>query len=137
MRCCTACVKANWRALQRAGARWWRACVHGGGIARGQVFVPIHWNGANASDARVGAVVNPVVDPVSGEPEFKHTPVRIEQFRVHWYAFVLSRTPLTLDGVAHWTRVQGEQFLRYELAGPQSDRRPGRLGARPAGRDGP
>ena len=93
--------------------------VHGGGIARGQVFVPIHWSDANASDARVGAVVNPVVDPVSGEPEFKHTPVRIEQFRVHWHAFVLSRTPLKLDGVAHWTRVQGEQFLRYELAGRQ------------------
>ena len=93
--------------------------VHGGGIARGQVFVPIHWSDANASDARVGSVVNPVVDPVSGEPEFKHTPVRIEQFRVHWHAFVLSRTPLDLDGVAHWTRIQGEQFLRYELAGRQ------------------
>ncbi|MED5595105.1 molybdopterin-dependent oxidoreductase [Janthinobacterium sp. P210006] len=100
--------------------------VHGGGIARGQVFVPIHWSDANASDARVGAVVNPAVDPVSGEPEFKHTPVRIEQFRVHWHAFVLSRTPLALDGVAHWTRIQGEQFLRYELAGRQ---RIGDLGA--------
>ncbi|SDA39127.1 MULTISPECIES: nitrate reductase [unclassified Janthinobacterium] len=93
--------------------------VHGGGIARGQVFVPIHWSDAHASDARVGAVVNPVVDPVSGEPEFKHTPVRIEQFRVHWHAFVLSRTPLSLEGVAHWTRIQGAQFLRYELAGRQ------------------
>jgi len=91
--------------------------VHGGGVARGQVFVPIHWSDANSSDARVGAVVNPVVDPVSGEPEFKHTPVRIEQFRVQWHAFVLSRTPIELDGVAHWTRVQGEQFQRYELAG--------------------
>ena len=106
--------------LARISSRWGAMVarvVHGGGIARGQVFVPIHWSDANASDARVGAVVNPVVDPVSGEPEFKHTPVRIEQFRVHWHAFVLSRTPLKLDGVAHWTRVQGEQFLRYELAG--------------------
>ena len=93
--------------------------VHGGGIARGQVFVPIHWSDAHASDARVGAVVKPAVDPVSGEPEFKHTPVRIEQFRVHWHAFVLSRTALNLDGVAHWTRIQGGQFLRYELAGRQ------------------
>ncbi len=106
--------------LARISSRWGAMVarvVHGGGIARGQVFVPIHWSDANASDARVGAVVNPVVDPVSGEPEFKHTPIRIEQFRVHWHAFVLSRTPLALDGVAHWTRVQGEQFLRYELAG--------------------
>ena len=33
-----------------------------GEIARGAVFVPIHWSAANSSDARVGALVNPVVD---------------------------------------------------------------------------
>ncbi|MYM69886.1 molybdopterin-dependent oxidoreductase [Pseudoduganella sp. FT55W] len=99
----------------------WGAMVarvqHGGGIPRGAVFVPIHWNGQTASDARVGAVVNPVVDPVSGEPEFKHTPVRIEQFRVNWHGFILSRAEVNLDSVAHWTRIQGREFARYELAG--------------------
>ncbi|MFA9217772.1 MAG: molybdopterin oxidoreductase family protein, partial [Sphingomonadaceae bacterium] len=89
----------------------WGAMVarvqHGGGIARGSVFVPIHWSGQTASDARVGALVNPVVDPVSGEPEFKHTPVRIEQFRVQWHGFILSRDEVVLDSVAHWTRIQG------------------------------
>ncbi len=99
----------------------WGAMVarvrHGGGIPRGSVFVPIHWSGQSASDARVGALVNPVVDPLSGEPEFKHTPVRIEQFRVQWHGFVLSRTEVGLDSVAHWTRIQGRDFARYELAG--------------------
>jgi assimilatory nitrate reductase catalytic subunit len=99
----------------------WGAMVarvqHGGGIARGSVFIPIHWNSQTASDARVGALVNPVVDPVSGEPEFKHTPVRIEQFRVNWHGFILSRSALKLDDVAHWTRIQGGSFKRYELAG--------------------
>jgi assimilatory nitrate reductase catalytic subunit len=90
---------------------------HGGGIPRGSVFVPIHWNGQTASDARVGALVNPVVDPVSGEPEFKHTPVRVEQFRVNWHGFILSRDELSLEDVAHWTRIQGRDFARYELAG--------------------
>ena len=99
----------------------WGAMVarvqHGGGIARGSVFIPIHWNGQTSSDARVGALVNPVVDPVSGEPEFKHTPVRIDQFRVNWHSFILSRTEVNLDSVAHWTRIQGKAFARYELAG--------------------
>jgi assimilatory nitrate reductase catalytic subunit len=99
----------------------WGAMVarvqHGGGIPRGSVFIPIHWNGQTASDARVGAVVNPVVDPVSGEPEFKHTPVRVEQFRVNWHGFILSRDTLNLDSIAHWTRIQGREFTRYELAG--------------------
>jgi assimilatory nitrate reductase catalytic subunit len=99
----------------------WGAMVarvqHGGGIARGGIFVPIHWNGQNASDARVGTLVNPAVDPVSGEPEFKHTPVKVERFGVNWHAFVLSRGELDLDSVAHWTRVQGRSFVRYEMAG--------------------
>ena len=99
----------------------WGAVVarvaHGGGIARGSVFMPIHWSGQTASDARVGAVVNPAVDPVSGEPEFKHTPVRVEPFSVKWYGFILSRRALALDDAAHWTRIQGRDFLRYELAG--------------------
>jgi assimilatory nitrate reductase catalytic subunit len=99
----------------------WGAMVarvqHGGGIARGSVFIPIHWSGQTASDARVGALVNPAVDPVSGEPEFKHTPVRIEPFGVAWHGFILSRRPLALERAANWTRIQGTGFIRYELAG--------------------
>ncbi len=106
--------------LARVSSQWGAMVArvqHGGGIARGGVFIPIHWSGQTASDARVGTVVNPAVDPVSGEPEFKHTPVMIERFGVSWHGFVLSRSDLALDGVAHWTRIQGEQFTRYEMAG--------------------
>jgi len=106
--------------LARVTSRWGAMVArvtHSGGIARGSVFVPIHWSGQTASDARVGALVNPVVDPVSGEPEFKHTPVRVEPFVVEWQAFVLSRTALAVDGVANWTRVQGDGFVRYEMGG--------------------
>jgi assimilatory nitrate reductase catalytic subunit len=86
---------------------------------RGSVFVPIHWNSLNASDARVGKLVNPAVDPLSGEPEFKHTPVIIEPFLVEWHAFVLSRRAINTHDFAYWARATGEQFLRYELAGRQ------------------
>ncbi|UGQ45860.1 nitrate reductase [Massilia endophytica] len=106
--------------LARVNSRWGSMVArvrHGGGIARGSVFIPIHWNAQNASDGRVGAVVNPAVDPVSGEPEFKHTPVSVDRFPVAWYGFVLSRSALDLDSVAYWTRVQGKEFARYELAG--------------------
>src|SRR3546814_6687090 len=73
--------------LARVTSHWGTlvARVRGSGeMRRGQVFVPIHWNDQFASDARVGALVNPVVDPVSGEPEFKHTPVRVDEIRVDW-----------------------------------------------------
>ena len=106
--------------LARVSSAWGSMVArvqHGGGIARGAVFVPIHWNGQTASDARVGALVSPAVDPVSGEPEFKHTPVMVEHFGVAWRGFVLTRRPLALDAIAHWTRVQGGGFARYEMAG--------------------
>ena len=106
--------------LARVSSAWGSMVArvqHGGGITRGSVFVPIHWNGQTASDARVGALVSPAVDPVSGEPEFKHTPVRVEHFGVSWHGFVLTRRALALDGVAHWTRIQGSGFARYEMAG--------------------
>ena len=45
---------------------------------RGSVFVPMHWNDQFGSSGCIDAVVNPAVDPISGEPEFKHTPVRVE-----------------------------------------------------------
>jgi assimilatory nitrate reductase catalytic subunit len=86
-------------------------------VNRGSAFVPIHWNAQHSSDARVGAVVNPVVDPVSGEPEFKHTPARVEPFGVDWHGFIFSRAPLAVDAITWWTRIQGAQFIRYELAG--------------------
>jgi len=106
--------------LARLSTRWGSMVArvhHGGGVARGSVFVPIHWSGQSASDARVGALVNPVVDPVSGEPEFKHTPALVAPFDVAWHGFILSRGEPDLAGVAHWTRVQGRGFTRYELAG--------------------
>ncbi|WP_370307238.1 nitrate reductase [Sinimarinibacterium flocculans] len=106
--------------LARVSTRWGSLVARvrtSGELPRRTAFVPIHWNAQYASDARVGSLVNPVVDPVSGEPEFKHTPARVEDFAVLWHGFVLSRTPLPMDQVIWWTRVTGHRFLRYEFAG--------------------
>jgi assimilatory nitrate reductase catalytic subunit len=106
-------------ALARVTTRWGSLVARvrtSGEMPRRNVFVPIHWNEQYASDARVGSLVNPVVDPVSGEPEFKHTPVRVDAFAVLWHGFVLSRSPVPMHGVTWWTRITGQRFLRYELA---------------------
>jgi assimilatory nitrate reductase catalytic subunit len=88
-----------------------------GEMPRGMIFVPIHWNSAFASDARVGALVNPIVDPISGEPELKHTPARVTPFIVSWHGFVLTREVLPTPDVTWWTLTQGAKFYRYEMAG--------------------
>jgi assimilatory nitrate reductase catalytic subunit len=106
--------------LAHVRSRWGAMVVRvriGAEVPAGMVFAPIHWNRAYASDARVGALTNPVVDPVSGEPELKHTPVAIEPFVADWYGVIFTRAPLDAPDAAWWTRVNGGQFTRYELVG--------------------
>jgi assimilatory nitrate reductase catalytic subunit len=87
---------------------------------KGSVFIPMHWNAQYAALARVGVVINPVVDPLSGQPEYKHTPVNVAAYTPVWYGFVLSRRPINLsDDVHYWVKIKGEQFWRYELAGEE------------------
>ncbi len=87
---------------------------------RGSVFVPLHWNDQFASNGRVDALINPVVDPISGQPESKHTPVRMAAYYPRWYGFLLSRRQLPMTGTSYWARAIGKGFWRYELAGEQS-----------------
>jgi assimilatory nitrate reductase catalytic subunit len=82
----------------------------------GSVFVPIHWSGAFGSRLAVGAAVNPVVDPLSGEPEFKHTPVRIALLGANWHGFALARRRLDLRDRRHWNEIPANGHWRYELA---------------------
>ena len=106
--------------LARVTTRWGSMVVRvrsGGEIARGTVFVPMHWNDCNASQARVGALVNAVVDGISGEPEFKHTPARVEPFPVEWYGFLLMRRNSSSPEVTWWTRINAANCTRYEIAG--------------------
>jgi assimilatory nitrate reductase catalytic subunit len=83
----------------------------------GQVFAPMHWNAQFAAHAGIGALVNPMVDPVSGQPEFKHTPVRVEPFHARWYGFLLTREAVDLQQAAYWSKAKRQGLWHYELAG--------------------
>ncbi len=86
------------------------------GQQEGAVFMPMHWTGVLSSHSRVGAVVNPAVDPISGQPENKHTPVHIKRFDAAWYGYLLSEKPLTLPKCDYAVAIRLENGWRYELA---------------------
>lgn len=89
----------------------------------GSVFAPMHWSWPYAGHSRIDAVVNPATDPVSGQPESKHTPVSVLPYRPVWQGFLLSRTPLAPERLAecsYWTAIPGREHWRYELAGTQA-----------------
>ena len=106
--------------LVRVFSRWGEVIVRArisSGQGKGQVFIPMHWTSQFSSMGRVDAVVNPATDPVSGQPELKHTPVRIEVYKPAWHGFMLSRRELLIEGIQYWVKATQNGFYRYELAG--------------------
>ena len=83
----------------------------------GSVFVPMHWNDAYARSARVDALAAAITDPISGQPELKHTPVYAEPYRPAWQGFVLSRERLALPEANYCACTQGTGYWRHEIAG--------------------
>ncbi|MCK5353783.1 MAG: molybdopterin-dependent oxidoreductase, partial [Methyloprofundus sp.] len=74
---------------------------------QGTLFIPMHWTEQYASQGRMGALVNPVVDPISHQPESKHTPVRIKTYQAAWYGFILSRHQLEFNHPEYLVKVKG------------------------------
>jgi assimilatory nitrate reductase catalytic subunit len=84
---------------------------------QGEIFASIHWTELAAPQGRVGPVASPSRDPVSGQPELKHTPVRVAPFAAAWHGFALSQGDITPDGASWWARSIGPGFVRTEMAG--------------------
>ncbi|CAN5267999.1 nitrate reductase [soil metagenome] len=86
---------------------------------RGGLFMPMHWTNAFAPSGRANPLVAPNLDPVSGQPEFKHTPARIRAYRETWKGFFLTRDSLAplagLDLV--WRRIPHDACQQHEFAG--------------------
>jgi len=75
------------------------------GQRRGSLFAPIHWSDETAATARVGALVAPITDPYSGQPEAKATLAAITPVSYTLRGFALARQPLALPGDSWWARV--------------------------------
>ncbi len=106
--------------IAKVATRWGASMARvrcSGDMPPGMVFMPIHWSEQNARGSRVGAAVNPVVDPLSGEPEFKHTPARVTRLHMDWRGFLLSRNPVQDLPSTWWAMSKMQNCWRYELAG--------------------
>ncbi len=64
-------------------------------VTPGQSFGPIHWNKMNCSGGKVTAVIPAHTDPISGQPEFKATPVSIKPLKMQSAASLVTQTRLT------------------------------------------
>ena len=88
-------------------------------LRAGEVFAPMHWTAQVSRAGAINAAVNPAVDPISGQPELKHTPVEIRRLDMHWHGTILARRPVMLPEITYWARARGAGFHTYLLAGEQ------------------
>jgi len=89
-------------------------------MSPGEAFVPIHWTDRFSGQARVDALFLPNIDPISGQPESKFTPVRLKRLNADWYGFaVLAAEPPRelLNRAGYWAIAPAEKGWRLELAG--------------------
>lgn len=87
-----------------------------------QVFAPIHWNEMTASKAKVCQLIDARVDAFSGQPEFKHTPVKVEALAMNSKARVIAQQVLSVPKeIEYWAREKVENGYLYHLESTMSD----------------
>ena len=89
---------------------------------QGALFVPMHFTDRFASAGRVDTLVHTVVDPISGQPASKSTPVAIKKYQAAWYGFAaislaIFETLNVPENAAYWAKARIDAGVRIELAG--------------------
>lgn len=64
-------------------------------VAKGALFVPMHWTRQRNASGPVNSVVRTRTDPVSGQPALKCGRVLARRFDAKWYGYLASATPVT------------------------------------------
>jgi len=85
----------------------------------GESFAPMHWTAQASRAGRINTAVNPAVDPISGQPELKHTPVEIRRLDMRWHGTILARRAVMLPEISYWARIRGAGYHAYLVAGEQ------------------
>jgi len=90
------------------------------GQRKGEVFAPIHWNDRFAGQAVVSMLVSDARDPVSGQPEMKITPVRLEPIPLFWQASLVTRSiPERFPEGVLWSRAAANGHWSFRMAGSE------------------
>ena len=85
------------------------------GVAPGALFAAIHWTAETSSHGRIGPLVSGHVDPFSGQPEMKATPVAVVPEPMRLRGFILSTRPVVPPAGMWWARaaIQGGHGLMF------------------------
>ncbi len=86
-------------------------------MREGELFAPMHWTDQFTSAGPIDTLVSAAVDPVSGQPELKATPVRITALPPHWHGLLLRASDQVPHGPYYWGRVPLDRGHAFTLTG--------------------
>lgn len=90
-------------------------------VRRDSLMVPMHFTGQFTSHGASNGLISPRTDPISGQPEFKHTPAIIEAYNEQWHGYILAKDDefdtknWPTDWV--WRKMNFANYWVYEVAG--------------------
>lgn len=88
-------------------------------VRQGEIFAPMHWTRATAGSGHIGVLAHSAVDPISGQPDLKGAPVKIEPYLADWFGFAMALSPMR-SRTPYWARAKMQNGWRMELAGSTS-----------------
>lgn len=84
----------------------------------GELFVPIHWNEITGPLSKPCALVDSRTDTLSGQPEFKYTPVDIKPYDYQTSATVLVKDAILIGDVGYVARQKVDGGYLYRIRSP-------------------
>ncbi len=119
------CFQLNEGNIAELNSQWGTAkarVVVSSEVNPGQIFMPIHWTQVDSSQGRICPTISPDVDPISGQPELKYTPVAIKRWHYSSEAIVISRTQLQNPQFDYWVKRKiAGGYLYYIAIEPSSE----------------
>jgi assimilatory nitrate reductase catalytic subunit len=85
---------------------------------RGELFLPMHWTDRFTGSCVIGRLMDDAaIDPVSGQPDLKRMPARVEPYEVRWAGFLILRHPVEPAHGGYWSRRAVDGGHLVEMAG--------------------
>ncbi|MDN3683058.1 nitrate reductase [Vibrio tapetis subsp. quintayensis] len=85
-------------------------------IQHKHLFLPIHWSGIHAKNAKPCQLIAEHADPLSGQPEFKHTPVQLKKWSFKNEALFVSPHNLDFSQFDYWVKQKTKFGYAYRIA---------------------
>ncbi len=85
----------------------------------GEIFTPMHWTQNYASFGRADALVNPAIDPLSGQPEFKQSPVELSSYKTEWQGLLICQEEFK-PAFDYWAKITLDNGYGFAIADQSS-----------------